>query len=58
MDHAPSAFHVSMTPQLQSRGNLSRVEGDKRTYDIELRSYFPHASVDVSEALLPKPSPW
>jgi hypothetical protein len=28
----------------------SRVEGDKRTEDIEPRSYFPDASVDQTEA--------
>jgi hypothetical protein len=31
-------------------GSRSRVEGDKCTEGIELRSYFPDASVDQTEA--------
>jgi len=31
-------------------GNCSRVDGDKRTDDIETRSYSPDASVDLSDA--------
>ncbi len=31
-------------------GNCSRVDGDKRTDNIETRSYSPDASVDYTEA--------
>jgi hypothetical protein len=37
-------------------GNCSRVDGDKRTDNIETRSYSPDASVDVTEAPSPKSS--